>query len=274
MRDYQQKHAMVKAARRYIDSHLHDTMDLEALASQYNCSYTAFRRTFLKICDFTPHQYIRLRCIHEAAQLLREGVGVQETAERVGFQTRAGFYKAFFAVNGVSPQEFLSSRGTALMTPPTLIQRPELTVVGYVLEPDDDFTPRDRGAYWLLKTFPDVSAEEYRRIGGSDESYAFWVDRPEGSVYILGPKVDAVRYVPAGMAAHTVPGGAFLEFPVPDSNNLMVLYENVLVTWYYARQQWLPDSPWEEDTSRCAYEYYGVNGQASVLIPVLEKRVS
>lgn len=270
MRDYQQKHAMVKAARRYIDSHLHDTMDLEALANQYDCSYTAFRRTFLEICGFTPHQYIRLRCIHEAAQLLREGHSVQETAERVGFQTRAGFYKAFFAVNGVSPQEFLSTRGTALMTPPTLMQKPELIVVGYVLEPDTDFTPRDRGAYWLLKAFPDVSAEEYNRIGGGPESYAFWVDKPWGSFYLLGPKVDELVYVPEQMKAHIVPGGTFLEFPVPETQNLMVLYENVLVTWYYARQQWLPGSPYEEDTMRIPYEFYSEERNA-VLIPVKEK---
>ena len=273
MRDYKQKHAMIKAARRYIDTHLHDAMDLETLASQYNVSYSVFRRTFWDICGFTPHQYIRLRCIHEAAQLLREGHSVQETAERVGFQTRTGFYKAFFDVNGVSPQEFLSTRGTALMQPPTLAEIPEFTIVGYDLAPDPDFTPRDRGAYWLLKVFPDVSPEAYYRIGGGPESYAFWVDGPEGSRYLLGPKVDAVRYVPEHMAAHTVPGGAFLRFPVPDTQNTMILYENVIVTWYYARQQWLPDSPYEEDTARIAYEYYSEEGNA-VLIPVKEKSAS
>ena len=99
---------------------------------------------------------------------------------------------------------------------------------------------------------------------------AIWAEGMDGEHYVMGPPVEAVQHVPEQMEAVQVSGGLFLEFPVPGPSNTFLLYENVRVTWYFAREQWLPDSPWEEDSSRRAYEYYGVD-RRSVMIPVKEK---
>jgi len=98
-----------------------------------------------------------------------------------------------------------------------------------------------------------------------------WVNDAEHRYYLLGPQVTAVQYVPEHMAAYAVPGGMFLEFPIPKTDNILLLYENVLVTWYYARQQWLPQSPYEEDNLRIAFEYY-LGNDNTVAIPVKERR--
>ena len=273
MRDEQARRAMIKDAKRYIDAHLNETLDLEALAARYDCSYTAFRRAFVEIGKpYAPHQYIRLRCVQKAAQYIREGHNVTEAVEYAGFTTRGVFFRAFKEIMGIGPQEFLSSRGMALMEPPVLKEIKDFFIVGYVLKKVDDMQQDEYGAYWIVKEFPDVSTEEYLKIGGGADMAAIWAEGMDGEHYVMGPPVEAVQYVPEQMEAVQVSGGLFLEFPIPGPSNTFLLYENVRVTWYFAREQWLPDSPWEEDSSRRAYEYYGVD-RRSVMIPVKEKHV-
>ena len=70
-----------------------------------------------------------------------------------------------------------------------------------------------------------------------------------------------------------VPGGLFAVFPVEKPKNpedSTVLCENVQVTWFYALKQWMPDSDYELDESRIAYEYY-LDGQNSVCVPVVSR---
>ncbi len=112
--NYKEKRDTIKACKRYIDAHIQEPLDLVSLARRHALSYNAFREAFKDVADYTPHKYIRLRRVQLAAQALREGLGVTEAAELVGFETLARFYKAFLDIVGVSPQEFRSTRGTAL----------------------------------------------------------------------------------------------------------------------------------------------------------------
>ena len=265
-----EKRDTIKACKRYIDAHIREPLDLVSLARRHALSYNAFREAFKEVAAYTPHKYIRLRRVQLAAQALREGYSVTEAAELVGFETLAGFYKAFLDIYGVSPQEFMSSHGTALMAQPRPVERSDFFIVGYVLTTVDDMRPEERGAYWIVKEFPYVSGEDYARIGGGADMAATWTGEGDGAHYIMGPPVAEVRFVPEHMEAMAIPGGAFLEFPVPGPSDTFILYESVRATWYYARYQWLPDSPWEEDTARTAFEYYGVDNN-SIFIPVKEK---
>lgn len=270
---WREKHDTIKACKRYIDAHIREKLDLHFLAKQYSYSYNAFREAFKDVAQYTPHNYIRMRRCQMAAQAMREGRSVTEAAELVGFETLAGFYKAFLDVYGVTPQEFQSTRGRCLMAGPTLREIADFHIVGYILERVEDMRPEERGAYWIVRECPDVSFEEYSRIGGGADMAAFWVDDAKGGHYIIGPPVATVRYVPELMEAQAVPGGRFLEFPVPGPSDTFIQYDNVRATWYHARRLWLPESPWEEDYSRIAYEYYD-DGKAAVLIPVKEKHTA
>ena len=270
LKDKEARRIMIKDAKRYIDAHMLETLDLVALAARYDYSYTSFRRAFVEVGKYAPHQYLRLRCVQRAAQLLREGCSVTEAWKRSGFTTRGVFYQAFKDIMGISPQEFLSSRGTALMGQPKLREIPDFSIVGYVLTKVDDMRPDEYGAYWIVKEFPFVSGEDWGKIGGGIDMAAIWAGNGAEERYVMGPPVDVVSFVPSAMEACDIPGGLFLEFPVPGPSDTFLLYENVRATWYFARQQWLPHSPWEEDTDRVAYEYY-LEGKNAVLIPVKER---
>ena len=273
MNDDKIKRGIMYACKRYIDAHFREPLDLRFLANRFAYSYSVFRKDFKDVCKYTPHQYICMRRIQFAAQYLREGHSVTEAAEYAGFETLAGFYKAFKKYYGITPKEFFASRGMALMTPPTPVEREDFFLVGYVLEPVEDMKEEERGAFWIVRSCPDLPYEEYARIGGGADMAAIWAEGANGGHYLMGPPVDEVRYVPAGMEAQPIPGGRFLEFPVPFTKDIFILYENVRVTWYYARYQWLPGSHWEEDTTRRAFEYYGV-GYTSILIPVRERETT
>ncbi len=268
--NYKEKRDTIKACKRYIDTHISEPLDLVSLARRYSLSYNAFRQAFKDVSDSTPHQYIRLRRVQLAAQYLREGHCVTEAAELVGFETLAGFYKAFRDVCGVSPQEFLSTRGTALMPQPRRVERSDFFIVGYVLTMVDDMRPEERGAYWIVKEFPVVSGDDWAKIGGGADMAATWTGEADGAHFVMGPPVETVRFVPEGMEALAIPGGLFLEFPVPGPSDTFILYENIRATWYYARHQWLPTSGYAEDAARIAFEYYAENGN-SIFIPVTEK---
>ena len=268
--NFKEKRDTIKACKRYIDAHIREPLDLVSLAKRYSYSYNAFRQAFKEVANTTPHQYIRLRRIQLAAQYLREGCSVTEAADLVGFETLAGFYKAFLDITGTSPQEYLSSRGTARMPQPRRVERSDFFIVGYVLTMVDDMRPEERGAYWIVKEFPAVSGEDWAKIGGGADMAAAWTGAADEAHYVMGPPVEKVRFVPEGTEALPIPGGLFLEFPVPGPSDSFVLYESVRVTWYFARQQWLPSSPYEEDTARIAFEYYSENGN-SLYIPVKEK---
>lgn len=270
MRDYKTKLATMKSCRRYIEEHLQEEMDLVSLARRCNWSYTPFMQNFKEMTGYTPHQYIRLRRVQLAAQLMREGHEVKRAGKAAGFDSYSGLYKAFCPVYGMSPQEFAGTRGMALMKPPDERELSDFFLVGYVLEPDPTFMPKDMGAYWMIQTFPDVSSEEYFKIGGGEDSVAAWIRDDLGERYLFGPHVKEVLHVPEHMEAYAIPGGLFLEFPVPETKNSLILYENFLVTWYYARVQWIPASELEEDTERIAFEYYS-GEKNSVLIPVRRK---
>ena len=150
------------------------------------------------------------------------------------------------------------------------MKRSDTYVVGYVLQGEPGMTMEDKAAFWIAQEFPDVSQREYARIGGGDEMIGVWVEREGVPYYIMGPQVKNVRYVPKPMESHFVPGGKFAAFPIAESANNTMLWENVKVTWFYAYNQWLPDSDYFADETRFPFEYY-LDKENVIYIPITPK---
>lgn len=270
MRDYASKLKMMKECRRYIDDHLYEDITPENLAAYFHYSYGSFRRIFQEIGGYSVYQYIRLRKIQKAAKYLRHGGDLDSAAKISGYKTHAGFYKAFLEVYGVSPSDFIRTRGQGMMTEPKIMKMPDFYVVGYVMRGEGETDPEECGAYWIAQEFPDVSPQEWARIGGGLEMVGIWADKEEDRFYIIGPRVKKVRYVPEPMESHFVPGGKFAVFPVAPSPDNTLLWENVRVTWFYAYKQWLPDSDYIADESRIPYEFY-LDNENKIFVPIRPK---
>ncbi len=77
------------------------------LASEVGMSRSAFAGRFKSLVGETPMQYLTNWRMHRAAHYLRtEGLGVLDAAERVGYESRETFSKAFKRHIGVAPAAY------------------------------------------------------------------------------------------------------------------------------------------------------------------------
>ena len=273
MSDYNDRKKVVKDSKRYIETHLHDKITIQVLANHAHTSHMSLRRYFEEIGRYTVHQYVRLRRIHMAARELRHGSDVVSAFQSSGFSSKSGFATAFTDIYGITPWEFAKTRGMSLMQEPTIMEREDFHIVGYTFLGVEPTSWEDCGAYYVIQDFPTVSEREWARIGGGADMIGTWMEKNGEHYYIFGPGVKRVQYIPEPLDTLYVPGGLFAVFPVAkpeDPLDSTVICENVQVTWFFALNQWLPDSDYKADPSRIAYEYY-LNGENLVCVPVVPK---
>lgn len=90
----------------YINEHLDTPISLDALSrvSGYHPRYII--RLFQKHTGISPHQYIMKLRLAKSAGLLRAGYSVGESAAMAGYESAAGFARAFRAQYGVTPGDY------------------------------------------------------------------------------------------------------------------------------------------------------------------------
>lgn len=97
----------VTKARAFLESHLEETLDLQAIATAVGCSPFYLSRTFSATTGMTISQYVRKLRIERAAELLVTGrYNVSEAAVEVGYQSLSHFSKAFQQVKGCLPSKY------------------------------------------------------------------------------------------------------------------------------------------------------------------------
>ena len=97
----------VTKARAFLETHLEETLDLQAMAAAVGCSPFYLSRTFSATTGMTISQYVRKLRIEKAADLLVTGrYNVSEAAVEVGYQSLSHFSKAFQQVKGCLPSKY------------------------------------------------------------------------------------------------------------------------------------------------------------------------
>lgn len=107
----------IDAVLRHINTHLAEELTVESLAAMCYLSRYHFMRRFKDATGYTVHNYIQLKRLTLAAQMLTEGRGAGETAAVCGFGDYSTFLRSFRRHYGVTPGSF--ARGEA----PTLVSR-------------------------------------------------------------------------------------------------------------------------------------------------------
>ncbi len=91
------------------DANLSDAgFGLEQLMSELGMSRTNLFRKVKTLTGLTAHELLRNYRLKRAAQVLRSGVSVSESAYQVGFESPAYFSKCFRDLYQVSPREFVA----------------------------------------------------------------------------------------------------------------------------------------------------------------------
>jgi AraC family transcriptional regulator len=98
----------LRAVLEYIEEHLDAGPSLEQLAAVARLSPYHFARQFKAATGLPPHQYVILRRVERAKQLLQAGTGLSlaDVAARAGFSDQSQFSHHFKRLVGVAPGQF------------------------------------------------------------------------------------------------------------------------------------------------------------------------
>jgi AraC family transcriptional regulator len=101
----------LRAVVEYIEEHLDGAPTLEQLAAVARLSVYHFARQFKTATGLPPHQYVILRRVERAKQLLQAetGLSLAEVALRAGFSDQSMFCLHFKLLVGVTPRQFRMS---------------------------------------------------------------------------------------------------------------------------------------------------------------------
>lgn len=79
------------------------TWSMQDMADRLHMSKATFHRRFTLQSGTTPAQLLQLLRMRVARRLLSQGMGIQDAAERVGYQSQAAFSRVFQRTEGVAP---------------------------------------------------------------------------------------------------------------------------------------------------------------------------
>jgi AraC family transcriptional regulator len=105
----------LRAVVEYIEEHLDGCPTLEQMAAVARLSVYHFARQFKAATGLPPHQYVILRRVERAKQLLQAGtdLSLAELSLRVGFSDQSQFSRHFKRLVSVTPGQFRTPARTA-----------------------------------------------------------------------------------------------------------------------------------------------------------------
>jgi AraC-like DNA-binding protein len=96
----------VVTAKKYLDTHFQETIDLDRLARISGTSKYHLLRLFKHYFGITPRQYLINKRIEAAKNLLRKGTSVADTCYAIGFESVHSFSRLFKAKTGMPPSAY------------------------------------------------------------------------------------------------------------------------------------------------------------------------
>ncbi len=101
----------MKKALDYIDNNLGSNLTLKDIASRASMSPTYFSSVFKKMNSVSPWEYITIKRVEKAIELLRTtNLTKLDIAQRCGFSSSSNFYKAFSKVTGKTPSQICEKK--------------------------------------------------------------------------------------------------------------------------------------------------------------------
>ncbi len=100
----------LKKAMRYIDENLESPLSLNDISAEACMAPTYFSAVFKKFNGISPWDYITIKRVEKAKDMLRTtDMTKLEIAEKCGFTSSSNFYKMFTRITGKKPGEYSNS---------------------------------------------------------------------------------------------------------------------------------------------------------------------
>lgn len=262
----------------YIDEHLTDKIEAEELAEISGFSKYHFYRLFSKYMGMPVMEYITFRRLQFSCTLLRDGDKIIDIAMRYGFETHAGYTKAFKKHFGYSPNYYRmhapvgiphkinlmnlkQNHLTGIIAEPKIVAKEAIKIVGYKLETTlkDGAHTKDVPAFWDCCNISGLEANLYKtqKVVKHGE-YGICINTGEEAEefsYVLGVEAQTFEEVEAEMYAYVVPAAEYAVFTTPlvEEEDFVTSIQG---TWNYILQEWFPVSGYEVDDTKPDFEFY------------------
>lgn len=266
-----------------IDACITEKLSVKELADTAGFSSYHFCRIFQGVTGYPVMLYVARRKLQFALFDLCSGKKVVDVAMEYGFETHAGFTKAFKRCFGYPPslyclhadvrppqkielQTLKNKLSGGMMMHPQILELKPFTVVGYTSRyslPDVKHT-HDIPAWWdsINMEFSQPLTRLHHTFTNSrhcEYGVCFDADLETGGfTYMLGVGVDNGEdraKIEPDLCAMELPGGLYAVFTtplVPDEQYAASIRD----TWKDILLGWLPASDYEYDESRKDFEYY------------------
>lgn len=264
----------------YIEDHIRDEIDPENLAKIAGYSPYHFYRVFQKHTGYTLMDYVVKRRLQYALHELVHGKKVIQIAMDYGFDTHAGFTKAFKKCFGSPPSLYkihgpkslpqkldlisIHQKNTGgIVLQPMIVNRPAFTVAGKTFEinmGNVSYT-RDAPAFWDQEGLADGSIERLLYKSLSPKKHGEYcinlgnTKLEDKFIYLFAVDLDKDTSLPDGLTPLQIPAATYAVFRTP-----LVVVEKfasaIKGTWRYILEDWFPQSSYEVEEDSFDFEYY------------------
>lgn len=264
----------------HIEDHLKERLTAEELASLAGFSLYHFYKVFHSRTGLPVMEYIRRRRLAYAAADLTSGRTLLEIALDYGFETHAGFTKAFRKTYGLTPEQYrIHATGRVpervdlnklahykmtggMMMRPTIVTKPEIKLVGYALETKmhgenfteiPEFWQRYINEGWGPKLYEQVKPVRDAEYGAC----LMLPDKPEHFLYVIGFEVDSFDGVPEEFHRAVIPAATYAVFTSPAADRDGGAFTTAIqgmTTYVY--NEWFPSSGYAYANGGVDFELY------------------
>lgn len=262
----------------YIDENIIEDITVEDLAAQANFSMYHYYRVFTSIVGMPVMEYITRRKLQFALYDLRNGKKVLETALTYGYETHAGFTKAFKKSFGYPPSfyrihapiglpqrinllKLKENKTGGILMQPKIFEREAFKIVGYEFKTTlrNNAHSRDIPAFWDKCNIEGKEAKLYETQKPPNHGeYGICVStnmETDEFSYVLGVEVTDFQNVLDEMYQLEVPAATYAVFTTPPVKD-EEFTASIQGTWKYILEEWFPSSGYEIDDTKLDFEFY------------------
>lgn len=267
---------MMERCEQYIMTHLSEDVTAEQLADICGYSLYHFCHVFKAYYNMAPGEFMRRTRLEKAAEDILAGKSITETAFQYGFDTSAGFSKAFRKQFGMSAMEYRQSNrmtGGSKRMKVTIIKKEDIRAVGYEIQGTRDSDIGKSGAYWVGVDFKEYP--KYPENMTDEGEIGMWMhpDEKSGELCYFFGCVSDIDPVPEGFREVVIPAAQYavfdVEVPQGDAYDVKVVADKVKEAWGYIFKEWMDaQREYKFDETKFCFEHY-VEMNAQIYIPVV-----
>ncbi len=263
----------------YIEDNIGEKITVDKLAEIAGFSTYHYYRVFHSFVGIPVMEYVTRRKLQYALSQLNNKK-IFDIALDFGFETHAGFTKAFKKFFGYTPsfyklhapmgppqkidlRKIRANKTGGIIMQPKIIEKDSFKLVGYEFKTTlrNSVHSRDIPAFWDKCNIEGKEAHLYKTQSPPKHGeYGICVNtnmETDEFSYILGVEVTSFEHSEEDMYTLEVPAATYAVFTTPDvSSDDGSFVSSIQGTWKYILEEWFPNSCYEIDDSKLDFEFY------------------